>query len=66
MTDSATMLLDPTQMPPGAELVAGAAELGGDILVLDDESPAAAPTVTEPVHRVERKDLKSLFARLRG
>jgi hypothetical protein len=65
MTDSATMVLDPTQYPPGV-LDGGAPELGGDLLVIEEETPASVTQPAEPAHRVERKDFKSLFARLRG
>jgi type II secretory pathway predicted ATPase ExeA len=63
LTDSATMMLDPTQMPPSA--IEGPADLGHDIVVIDDDAPAPAPAATETVHRVERKDYKTLFAQLR-
>jgi hypothetical protein len=66
LTDSATMVLDPTQLPPGSLIEASAAALESDVIVIDDEAPVPAPTTSEPIHRVERKEYKSLFARLRG
>jgi type II secretory pathway predicted ATPase ExeA len=65
LTDSATMVLDPTQMPPGMVAGASGRDLGSDIVVIEEEAPTAVPTVTEPLHRAERKDYKSLFAQLR-
>jgi len=34
--------------------------------VIDDEPPAGPPASSEPAHRVERRDYKSLLAQLRN
>ena len=60
------MVHDPTQMPPDAELETKGPGLSSDIVVIDSDSPARPPATTEPVHRVERKDYKTLLAQLRN
>jgi hypothetical protein len=59
------MVLDPTQMPPGMDPETSGPALKSDIIVIDDEPPVV-PSTSEPVHRVERKDYKTLLARLRN
>jgi hypothetical protein len=65
LADSAPLLLDPTQMPPNVVQGQTAPDLGSDIVVIEEQASPPPPAGAEPVHRVERRDYKSLFARLR-